>query len=66
MFKDDGASCAQEIGVPVQVVLLAVGDAVAVVLLTFVEPELVARDAVQIAVAAAGLIGQVAGDGQLK
>ena len=66
MFKDHGASCAQEMGVPVQVVLLAVGDAVAVVRLAFVEPELVARDAVQVTVAAADLIGQVAGDGQLK
>jgi len=66
MFKDDGVSCAQEMEVPVQVVLLAVGDAVAVILLTFVEPELVARDAVQIAVGATGLIGQVARDGQLE
>ena len=57
MFEDGGSSCTQEIGVPVQVVLLAVGDAVAVILLTFVEPELVARDAVQITVGAAGLIG---------
>ena len=66
MFEDDGASCTQKIVVPVQVVLLAVGDAVAIILLAFVELELVARDAVQIAVAAAGLIGQVAGEGQLK
>jgi hypothetical protein len=47
-------------------VLLAVGDAVAVILLSLVEPELVARDAVQVAVGTTGLIGQVARDGQLK
>ena len=50
----------------VQVLLLAVGEAAEVILLSFVEPELVARDAVQVAVRTAGLVGQVARDGQLK
>ena len=66
MFEDTGPSCAQEKGVGVQVVLLAVGDAFAVILLSLVEPELVARDAVQIAVGTTGLIGQVVRDGELK
>ena len=66
MFEDDGSSCAQEKGGLVQVVLLAVGQTVAVIMLSFIETELIAADAVQVAVRTSGLIGQVARDGQLK